>query len=110
MKKTFKTAEDVAKDKVFKKLLAKKIEGLITDRVNRKAPENGRRFKRDFYDRIGLENFNLEYFLKNMPDVWNKTSQLGREERRVIQFVCTESLKETFAVYKEKGAKKEAKK
>lgn len=99
MKKEFNNADEVVKDLIFKKELEKTVSYMAQKRKMRPLPKNGMKYKRDFFDRIGLENFTSAYFLKNMPDVWNKTSQLGREERRVIQFVCTESLKATFEHY-----------
>ncbi len=76
-------------DEIFRQKVGEGIDKLLTERKNRpKAPE-GRRYVRDWYDRMSEKSvLNTDYFMKHIPAIWAKKSNLPSEERKIINYVC----------------------
>jgi len=64
----------------------KSIDELIQDRLKRKKPPEGYRYKRDWFDRFGKE-LTVDYVLNNMEAIDNKTSNLNAERRKVVSTI-----------------------
>jgi hypothetical protein len=89
MIKTDSSLEDVINDSVFKSEVDKIIAKIKANRLNRPAPKSGTRYRRDFYDRLNDEGkFNAEFFLSSIGDIWLKKSNLSRDFRETISYIC----------------------
>jgi len=98
-KNPFNSIDDIINDSVFTDMLRKNINELKKSRENRPEPKKGFKYKRDWYDRMKKDNnFNFDYFIKNIPFIWVKKSLLSSEMRNVIKFVCDKSLNETLSI------------
>jgi hypothetical protein len=88
--------DEIVNDYYFTKQVQINIDELRIQRQKRVA-KPGYYFKRDWYDRLREQN-NLtgEYFVKHIPDIWRKKSNLPSAIRVVIKYVCDKALFESF--------------
>jgi len=80
----------------FNQLVSKNLKTIINARENRPLPPKGMRYKRDWYDKIQNKHLTDKYFLDNIKDIWDKKSNIPREERNFIDYICRISLNEAI--------------
>jgi hypothetical protein len=91
--------EDVVADDLFKEYVKNNLEAYLKPRLSRPAPGEGLKYRRDWYDRIGPETLTPEFFIAHISDVWNMKSNLHRELREIILYICNNALKQTLIDY-----------
>ena len=94
------TIEDLLGDELFHEYVGKVLSETILRRVKRPKPEQGYKYKRDWYDRVDHSILNKEYILENMVAVLDKNFKGPRDMREVITYVCTEAYNRTYTHYK----------
>lgn len=100
MSKELKTIKDIIEDAKFIETVGKSIEAIKKDRRNRPEPKPGYRYRRDAIDTLQDQgNFNRDFFILNIPDVWVKRSSLNSKTRQVIEYVCNMALFHTKEYY-----------
>ena len=99
----FKTFKEIIQDNNFVDFVDKNISELRKNRILRPQPGPGYHYKRDWYDRMDNENnFNTNYFLKNIESIWTKKSSLPADIRKIIEAVCDKSFVDSIEFYKNK--------
>lgn len=103
----FEKTQDLLKDPIFASSVEKRLDELVTLRINRPRPPEGQRYQRDWYDRMKLQGaVSKDFFLKHISYIWEKRSLLPRETREVIRSVCYMAAQDTFSHY-ERASKEE---
>lgn len=98
IKERFQSAEDLIKDATFISKMYANIKSAIRERNDRPEPKQGFIYKKDWYDRMkAAGEMKAEFFLENIESVWNKTSNLSSEKRRVIEYFGNKAFSETIA-------------
>jgi hypothetical protein len=101
MENKVQSISELIKNTDFILSVDKQISELRTKRYNRPRPKDGYHYTRDGFDRMNdSQQFNKEFFLKNIEDIWNKKSSLSSEIRGVVQYVCDKALAETLKIKK----------
>jgi len=95
----FETIGEICADPVFRKQVHIALEDLKGKRRNRPDPDLGRHYRRDWYDRMSMEELSSAYFLDNIAEIWAKTSSLNSEYRGVIKYVCDIAFHNTMVHY-----------
>lgn len=96
----FKSNAEIISDPYFIDFVKSNISELVKERNNRKEPKQGFRYKRDWYDRLkDIGDFNADYFLENIGDIWDGISPMSSQNRSVIESVCNRALRQTLKVY-----------
>ena len=95
----FKSIEDVCNNLVFAEYVREHLTELCGKRRNRPEPPAGFKYKRDWYNRMRGEQLTAEYFVAQIPAIWEKRSDLSSEVRAVIQMVCGKALLDTHKHY-----------
>ena len=76
-------------DELFKNNVTEGLIQISKNRRNRPAAPEGRRYVRDWYDRMSEKSaLKTDYFMQHIPAIWAKSSNLPSEERKVINHVC----------------------
>ena len=88
---------DIVKNEVFIKAVKTKLHEVIVKRNNKPALQANERYKRDWYDRLSDKGeVTAEFFIKHIPDIWNKKSDLNSEARQIILYVCNQAVREAY--------------
>ena len=94
---------EIIKDAYFFQYIDKSIASIKKNRNNRKPAGEGRRYKRDWYDRLyEADQLNAQYFIEQIPAIWNRRSLLGSNIRSIIEEVCNDALYATVKLLKQK--------
>ena len=102
------TIQEMIADPIFIKNVGTEIDSLRAQRISRKNPGPGYRYKRDWYDRLTeAQQFNETFFLENIEAIWLKQSSLTSAIRPVIEHVCGLAVQSTLAYYAAITAEKE---
>ena len=99
---TVLTIGEIIEHPVFQEQVNKKLKDLLSRRRSRPAPKPGFKYKKDWYDRIPANQCNAKFFIASIPEIWVKTSNLERNTRHVIQYVCDLALMETLQLLPKK--------
>jgi hypothetical protein len=96
----FKSISEIVNDHIFMGFVQTSVSELIKNRYNRPAAPKGKKYKRDWYDRMSEQgNVNYVFFIKNIENIWLKKSSLSSQERYIIQYVCDKCLTQTLLEY-----------
>jgi len=98
--KTFNNLDEFIQDEYFNLFLHREINEVLNKRRFRELPPVGFRYKRDWYDRFGDE-FDIDFCLKNIKDIWLRKSSLNSETRNIILYVCENARIKTLLKYSE---------
>lgn len=99
MDKQIISIPEIIKDPIFIKQVEINFKALVNQRKNRPEAPVGKRYIRNWYDRMSSEGLlHKETFINNISDIWQKKSQLSSEIRSVIKFVCDRALFETLKI------------
>lgn len=97
----FKTYEEIVEDGFFQSSVMRHFDALLRKRNSRKTAAKGRKYKRDWYDRmIAANQLTKLFFLENVLDVLNETSTLSSSSRKVVRHVAGKAVNETLEHYK----------
>lgn len=92
-------ATELIKDLRYQNIVCDTISEIWRQRQSRPKPKDGYKYKIDGIDLLNSQgNLNRLYFLNCILDIWNKTSNIPRRERMVIETVCTNSATEYFKI------------
>lgn len=96
----FKTISEIVSDQIFIKNVMSTIDDLRNQRLNRPEPREGFRYRRDWYYQMSdAGNFNANYFVENIENIWLKKSSITSATRKVIDWVCGDALRKTLEHY-----------
>lgn len=90
---------DIIVNEVFIKSVKDKLSEVIRTRNNNRPVLNSNQsYKRDWHDRLTDKGvLSAEYFIKHIPDIWNKDSKnLNAETRNIILYVCNHAVNEAY--------------
>lgn len=87
-------------DKVFIECFKLEIAKLKSERHNRPIAKQGFHYKRDWYDRMSEQSeFHYDFFIKHLPDIIEKKSNIPSEKRNVILYCFQKAYKQTVIYY-----------
>ena len=99
--KTFESTQDIINDELFRTILKNNIDTLRSERNRRGSAKQGYKYIKDGFDfLIERGNFNFEYIIKNIEDIWCKQSSLSTVVRNSILYCCNKSYNEMIEKYK----------
>jgi hypothetical protein len=88
------TLAEIIQDFDFQDLVRKHLNELVAKRRMRPEPPEGKRYERDWYDRMGRSSLTVGDCLMHIGDIWSKKSNLNSETRGVIQHICNLALQD----------------
>ena len=98
--KEFKTTADLITDPLFISNVGIELDELIRKRKLRTPAKEGYRYQRDWYDRMReSKQLKPEFFVENFASIYNRTSKLSSEYRRIIFFICEKAMIKTLKSY-----------
>lgn len=81
--------------------VCEEIDEIHRQRKLRPHPPQGKRYLRDWYDRMSEQSvLHSTFFISNITDIWLKKSNLSAEFRNVVNYVCTNALSKYIAKQK----------
>lgn len=90
----------ILSDKVFIECFKLEITKLKSERANRDKPKEGFHYKRDWYDRMSEQSeFHYDFFIKHLPDIIEKKSNISSEKRNVILYCFQKAYQQTAIHY-----------
>lgn len=93
MEKEKFNVSEVLKSNEYIAIVADEIDFIKQQRKLRPQAPQGKRYVRDWYDRMVEQSlFNSHFFISNIIDIWLKKSNLSSEFRKVINVVCTTAM------------------
>jgi len=87
------TLAEIIKDYDFQNLVREHLNELVAKRRMRPEPPEGKRYKRDWFDRQERV-LTVGDCLMHIGDIWSKKSNLNSETRGVIQHICNLALQD----------------